>query len=53
MTNERLLQILDNILAWGQDHNEEFRECLLDAMELTETEKEELELQHYVREDEE
>lgn len=50
MTKERLEEILNNILAWGNDHNEEFRACLLYAMHLTEEEIKELELEHYVHE---
>ena len=53
MTKERLEQILDNVLAWGNDHDEEFRECLIDAMDLTDEEIKELELEEYVREEEE
>ena len=53
MTNERLKEIIDNVLAWGCDHEEEFRECLLYAMDLTDEEIKELQLENYVREDDE
>lgn len=48
ISKERLLEILDNILAWGNDHEEEFRECLLNAMDLTDDEIKELQLEDYV-----
>jgi len=53
MTKERLEQILDNVLAWGNDHDEEFRECLIDAMDLSDDEVKELELEDYASEDDE
>ena len=51
MTKERLEEIIDSVLAWGNDHNEEFRECLLNAMGLTNNEIKELDLTDYVKED--
>ena len=33
MTKERLKEILNNILAWGQEHEDEFMECLVYAMD--------------------
>ena len=53
MTKERLEEIIDNVLAWGADHEEEFRECLLYAMDLTDEEIKELQLEDYVREEDE
>ena len=53
MTNERLREVIDNVLAWGADHEEEFRECLLYAMDLTDEEIKELQLENYVREEDE
>lgn len=53
MTNERLREVIDNVLAWGADHEEEFRECLLYAMDLTDEEIKELQLEDYVREEDE
>lgn len=53
MTNERLREIIDNVLAWGCDHEEEFRECLLYAMHLTDEEIKELQLEDYVCEEDE
>ena len=53
MTKERLEEILNNVLAWGGDHDEEFRDCLLYAMDLTDDEIKELELENYVREEDE
>lgn len=48
MKKERLLEIIDNVLTWGNDHEEEFRECLLNAMDLTDDEVKELQLEDYV-----
>ena len=42
MTKERLIEMLDGVLAWGADHDEEFRECLVDASGITEEEYKEL-----------
>lgn len=51
MTKERLEEIINNILDWGAEHEEEFRECLLYAMGLTEEEIKELRLEDYICED--
>lgn len=48
MTKERLLEVLDGVLSWGNDHDEEFRECLIYAMGLTRDELKELNLINYV-----
>lgn len=53
MTNERLKEIINNVLDWGAEHEEEFRECLINAMGLTEEEIKEFRLEDYVREDDE
>lgn len=53
MTKERLEEIINNVLDWGAEHEEEFRECLIDAMGLTEEEIKEFRLEDYVREDDE
>ena len=53
MTNERLKEIINNILDWGRVNDDEFRECLLCTMDLTEEEIKEFRLEDYVREDEE
>ncbi len=50
MTKERLEEIINNVLAWGNDHDEEFRECLINAMDLTEEEIKELQLDEYISE---
>jgi hypothetical protein len=42
MTKERLIEMIDSVLAWGADHDEEFRECLVDALDITEEEYEEI-----------
>lgn len=42
MTKERLIEMIDNVLAWGIDHNEEFRSDLVNALEITEEEYQEL-----------
>ena len=42
MTKERLIGMIDSVLAWGADHNEEFRECLVNALDITEEEYKEL-----------
>jgi hypothetical protein len=52
MTKERLEEIINNVLDWGAEHEEEFRECLIDAMGLTEEEIKELRLEDYISEDE-
>lgn len=51
MTKERLEEILNNVLDWGAEHEEEFRECLIDAMDLTEEEIKELRLEDYITEE--
>ena len=50
MTKKRLVEILNNILDWGADHNEEFRKCLINASGLTEGEIKHLGLENYVEE---
>jgi hypothetical protein len=42
MTKERLIEMIDGVLAWGADHDEEFRGCLVDALDITEEEYKEL-----------
>lgn len=42
MTNKRLIEMIDNVLAWGSDHDEEFRGDLVDALNITEEEYQEL-----------
>lgn len=42
MTKERLIEMIDSVLAWGADHDEEFRECLVDALDITDEEYKEL-----------
>ena len=44
---ERLKEILNNILDWGVDHDDEFMECLVSAADLTLEEAEELEVAEY------
>lgn len=51
MTRERLLEVLDGVLSWGNDHDKEFRECLIYAMGLTCDELKELGLVNYVNDD--
>ena len=51
MTNERLKEIINNVLDWGAEHEEEFRECLIDAMDLTEEEIKEFRLEDYISEE--
>lgn len=53
LSKKRLLKIIDNVVAWGIDHNEEFRECLLYAMDLTDDEIKELQLEDYVSDSDE
>lgn len=53
MTNERLKEIINNVLDWGAEHEEEFRECLINAMDLTEEEIKEFRLEDYISEEEE
>lgn len=52
MTKERLEEIINNVLDWGAEHEEEFRECLINAMDLTEEEIKEFRLEDYISEDE-
>ena len=47
MTKERLEEILQNVIEWGMDHDNEFMECLVYAMDLNEEEVKELELEEY------
>lgn len=42
MTEDRMHEILNNILAWGFTHDEEFMKCLVNSMNLTEEERHEL-----------
>jgi len=42
MTKARLIEMIDSVLAWGADHDEEFRGCLVDALDITEEEYKEL-----------
>jgi len=42
MTKERLKEMIDSVLAWGADHDEEFRECLVNALDITDEEYKEL-----------
>lgn len=56
MTKERLEEMIDSVLSWGADHNEEFRECLVNALGITEEEYKELfdaDLDEYLGEEEE
>ena len=56
MTKERLVEMIDSVLAWGADHDEEFRGCLVDALDITEEEYKELfdaELSEQLGEDDE
>ena len=53
MKKERLKEIINNVLDWGAEHEEEFRECLIDAMDLTEEEIKEFRLEDYISEKDE
>lgn len=56
MTKERLEEMIDNVLAWGADHDEEFRGNLVNALDITEEEYRELfdeDLNEYLGESEE
>ena len=53
MTNERLKEIINNILDWGRWNDDEFKECLILAMELTEEEIKEFQLEDYICKEEE
>lgn len=53
MTNERLKEIINHILDWGRVNDNEFRECLLYVMDLTEEEKKEFQLEDYISEENE
>ena len=53
MTKERLEEVLQNIIEWGMNHDDEFMECLVYAMDLSDDEVKELELEDYASEDDE
>lgn len=42
MTKERLIEMIDSVLAWGADHDDEFRCNLVNALDITEEEYKEL-----------
>ena len=42
ISKERLIKIIDNLVAWGQEHNEEFYDCLMGAADMTDEELAEL-----------
>lgn len=44
MTKERLEEVLNNLIAWAVDHDEEFLDCFIYAAGFTDEEKKELEL---------
>ena len=52
MKKERLKEIINNVLDWGRVNDDEFKECLITAMDLTEEEKKELRLEDYISEEE-
>ena len=54
MTNERLKEIINNVLNWGRaSDDDEFKECLMVAMDLTEEEMKEFQLEDYICDEEE
>ena len=53
MTKERLKEIINNVLDWGRVNDDEFKECLIKAMDLTKEEIKELRLEDYIHEEEE
>jgi len=42
INKERLVKIINNLVAWGQDHDEEFYDCLMNAADMTDEELAEL-----------
>ena len=40
VSRERLVEMIDSVLAWGADHDEEFRACLVYALGITDDEYE-------------
>ena len=42
ITKERLTEIISNLVVWGQDHNEDFYDCLMSAADMTDEELAEL-----------
>ena len=40
VSRERLIEMIDDVLAWGADHNDDFRECLVDALGISNEEYE-------------
>lgn len=51
ITLDRAIYIIENVLNWGWEHDDEFRECLVNAMELTPDEIAELDLEEYTQKD--
>ena len=47
MTKERLQKILNNILAWGNEHDDEFMQCMVEASGMTKEEAKELEVEEW------
>lgn len=42
MTKERALEIINNLTEWAMEHDDEFIDCFVDAMGLTNEESDEL-----------
>lgn len=53
MTKERLEEVLENLLWWGSEQDENFRSDMLYAMHLTDEEIEELDLQNFTEDSDE
>ena len=49
----RLVEIIDNVICWGIEHNRKFVQCMIDAMDLNEEEIEAFELEEYIEEEDE
>lgn len=47
MTKERLKELLDNILGWGSEHDDEFMQCMVEASGMTKAEAKELEVEEW------
>ena len=48
ITKERLYEIIENLMAWGSEHSDEWMRCLIKAAGFTEEEITEFDLTSYM-----
>ncbi len=53
INKKRLRKLLDNILAWGCEHDNEFMQCMIEASGMTKEEAKELEVEEFIESEEE